>query len=96
MGSAASAVLLLALHATSSDEISLWVEIVSTLSVFTVVLLHVNLVSEETSDTAEALHELETFLRFISDELDSCSVILIVVTKPLAQRVFLNYFQVNA
>ena len=55
----------------------------------------IDVVSEEASDSSETLHELVAFLTLVSDELDDCSVVLVVVTEPLSQWVRTHYFQVK-
>ena len=55
----------------------------------------IDVVSEEASDSSETLHELVAFLTLVSDELDDCSVVLVIVTEPLSQWVCAHYLQVK-
>lgn len=67
-----------------SDEVSLGIEVVTTISEVSMMFLHVNFESEECSDTTESLNELETLLGFVSDELNLGTIVLIVVTEPFS------------
>lgn len=53
-------------------------------------ILKFDLVSQEPSDSTESLHELEAFLRLVSDELKLRSKLGIVCADPLGERLSLD------
>ena len=76
--------------ATCSDEIGLSIEIITSGISIADMLVELDLVSEETSDATETLHELEALLRLVSDKLNLNTEATVVITEPLSQRVLLN------
>jgi hypothetical protein len=53
-------------------------------------ILKFDLESQESTDTTEALHELEALLRLVRDELELRSILGIVIADPLSERLSLN------
>ncbi len=73
-----------------SDEIGLGIEVITSSIGVSNVLVKFDLISQETTDATEALHELEALLRLVCDELNLNSEASVVVTEPLGQRVLLK------
>jgi hypothetical protein len=55
---------------------------------------HVYLVSEETSDTTEALNKLEALLGLVSNKFNLGSEVLEIVAQPFSQVVLLHHFKI--
>lgn len=68
---------------SSSDEVFFGVEIVTYIYII-VTSFKIDFISQESSDSAESLHELESFLGFVSDEFKSHTVVLEVVAEPFS------------
>ena len=47
------------------------------------VIVKVNLVPEDPADATEAFHKLTSLLRFVRNEFEGCSEILVLLGKPL-------------
>ena len=80
----------------SSNEVSVWVEVIASCILNVVVLFEVYLVTKKSADSTEALDKLESFLGFIGNELHLGPVILVVVTEPLSQVVLADYIQIGS
>ena len=81
-------------HLNCSDKVLIGVEAVSSIIDIIQDSVNINLVSEGTSDTTEALDELETFLSFIRNKLNFAAVVLVVDEKPVTEWLLGNYVQI--
>lgn len=54
-------------------------------------ILQFDLVSQESADSSESLHELESFLRLVGDELQLRSELGVVGAEPLGKRLSLDH-----
>lgn len=73
-----------------SNKISLGIEIVTSSVSISDMLVKFDLISEESSDATESLDELESFLRFVSNELNFNTETSVVITEPLCKGVLLE------
>lgn len=80
-----------------SDEVLIGVEVVVIVAHGVANhVIHIHLVTKESTDSTETLHELEAVWRLVSDEFDVDTVTLVVQAEPVGEGLTAYDFEVNS